>query len=64
MPEAKPRDQWTADDYRTHTEDARRSARYKFAQERIKRIVNGYPPFTDEQLSGLAVLLTPEAASE
>jgi hypothetical protein len=39
------------------TEEARRSARYKFAADRIKRIVDGMPPLTDEQLSKLAVLL-------
>jgi hypothetical protein len=39
------------------TENARRAARFKFAQDRIKRIVDGMPPLTDEQLSKLAVLL-------
>lgn len=57
---AKPRDEWTPDDWRDATEDARRSARYRFAQDRIKRIVDGMPPLTDEQLSRLAVLLQPE----
>jgi hypothetical protein len=45
------------------TENARRAARFKFAQDRIKRIVDGMPPLTDEQLSKLAVLLQPERAS-
>jgi len=39
------------------TENARRAARFKFAQDRIKKIVDGMPPLTDEQLSKLAVLL-------
>ena len=39
------------------TEKARRAARYTFAQKRIKKIVDGMPPLTDEQLSKLAVLL-------
>ena len=39
------------------TEPARRAARYKFARDRIKRIVDGMPPLTDEELSSLAVLL-------
>jgi hypothetical protein len=39
------------------TEPARRAARYKFAQDRIRKIVDGMPPLTDEQLSKLAVLL-------
>jgi hypothetical protein len=56
----KPRDEWTAEDWRDATEDARRSARYRFAEDRIKRIVDGMPPLTDEQLSKLAVLLQPE----
>ena len=38
-------------------EDARRLSRFKAAEERIKRIVDGMPPLTDEQLSRLAVLL-------
>ena len=58
----KPRDQWTADEWRDNTEEARRSARYKFAEDRIKRIVAGMPPLTEEQLTRLAVLLHPEAA--
>ena len=39
------------------TENARRAARFKFAQDRIRKIVDGMPPLTDEQLSTLAVLL-------
>ena len=41
------------------TENARRAARYTFAAKRIKKIVDGMPPLTDEQLSKLAVLLHP-----
>jgi hypothetical protein len=48
-----------AEDRAAATEPARRAARFKFAQERIKRIVDGMPPLTDEQLSKLAVLLRP-----
>lgn len=61
MPDTKPRDEWTSDDYRGATEDARRASRYKFAAERIKKIVDGMPPLSDEQLSKLAVLLRPGA---
>ena len=43
------------------TEPARRAARFKFAQDRIKKIVDGMPPLTNEQLSKLAVLLQPGA---
>jgi len=55
--DTKPRSEWTAADYREHTEAARRSSRFKFAEERIRKIVAGWPPLTGEQLEGLAVLL-------
>lgn len=45
-------------------EDARRNARYTFAQRRIKKIVDGMPSLTDEQLSSLAVLLHPGDGGE
>jgi hypothetical protein len=47
----------TEEERRRQTEEARRSARYKFAADRIKRIVDGAPPLTDEQRTKLAVLL-------
>lgn len=52
MPDTKPREQWTADDYRERTVEARRQARYKFAADRIKRIIDGSPPLTDDQRAG------------
>jgi hypothetical protein len=55
----KPRDQWTTEEWRDTTEDARRSARFKFAADRIRRIVDGAPPLTDEQRAKLALLLHP-----
>ena len=58
-PVAKPREEWTAEDWRETSENGRRAARYKFAEDRIRRIVDGMPPLTDEQLSRLAVLLQP-----
>jgi hypothetical protein len=61
---SKSRDEWTPDQWRDATEEARRSARYKFAEDRIRRIVAGMPPLSEEQLSRLAVLLHPEAANE
>jgi hypothetical protein len=39
------------------TESARRAARFKFAQDRIRKIVDGMPPLTDEQLAKLVALL-------
>ncbi len=46
------------------TEDARRAARFKFAEDRIQKMADGLPAFTDEQLTKLAVLLRPETAGE
>lgn len=54
---AKPRDERTPEDWRETTEPGRRAARFKAAEDRIRRIVDGAPPLTDEQLSRLAVLL-------
>jgi hypothetical protein len=39
------------------TVHARRQARYKAAENRIKKIVDGAPPLTDEQRDRLALLL-------
>jgi hypothetical protein len=50
----------TTPDRAAATENARRAARYKFAQARIKKIVSGLPPLSDEQLAKLAILLQPE----
>jgi hypothetical protein len=58
---SKPRDQWTAEEWREVTEGARRRARFKYAEARIKRIVDQMPAFTPEELAKLAVLLHPEA---
>jgi hypothetical protein len=57
VPDVKPREEWTADDYREKTVEARRQARYKFAADRIRRIIDGSPPLTDAQRARLAVLL-------
>jgi hypothetical protein len=56
-------EQQTPDQLADHREDARRNARYTYAQRRIQKIVDGMPPLTDEQLTSLAVLLHPEHAS-
>ena len=47
----------SAEEMSAALEDARRQARFKAAEERIKRIVDGAPPLTEDQLSKLAVLL-------
>jgi hypothetical protein len=36
---------------------ARREARFRYAQERIRKIVEGAPPLTQEQRDKLAALL-------
>jgi hypothetical protein len=55
----KPRDQWTPEDYRAVTEDARRISRFKAAEERIRKIVDAAPPLTPEQRERLSLLLHP-----
>jgi hypothetical protein len=47
----------TAEEWREQTEEARRAARYRFASDRIRKIVDGMPPLTGEQRSKLALLL-------
>jgi hypothetical protein len=55
----RSRDEWTPEQWREATEEARRSARFKFAEDRIKRIVAGWPPLTEQQRERLALLLNP-----
>lgn len=43
------------------TEDARRAARYHYAERRIKQIASGEPPLTDQQRADLAAILSPAA---
>jgi hypothetical protein len=47
----------TTEQRQQQTEEARRQARYKAAEGRIKKIVDAMPPLTDDQLAKLAVLL-------
>jgi hypothetical protein len=54
---AAPDSDSRTEDHVAATEPARRAARFKFAQDRIRKIVDGMPPLTEEQLSSLAVLL-------
>lgn len=51
----------TPEQIREATEHARRMARYGHARERIRKIVDGAPPLTQEQRSSLALLLTGSA---
>lgn len=58
MPEPRhPRGQ-TREQWLRRTENARREARFRFARERIGKIVAGAPPLTAEQRAELARLLT------
>lgn len=47
----------TPEERREATEPAPLAARYKYAEDRIQRIVDGMPPLTDEQLSRLAAII-------
>jgi hypothetical protein len=61
---AGPRTQETLEQRQQRTENARRSARFKYAQDRIRRITGAAPPFTDEQLAKLVVLLQGGSGAE
>lgn len=47
-------EQWLAT-----TENARRQARYRYAEQRVRKIVTGAPALTDEQRATLAAILSP-----
>jgi hypothetical protein len=49
----------SAAEWAAQTENARRQSRYRAAEERIRRIVDGAPPLTAEQRARLAALLSP-----
>jgi hypothetical protein len=59
----KPREQWTAEDYRAATEEARRESRFRHAEARIRRIAEAEPPLTPEQRDRLAALLLHSGAA-
>jgi len=44
-------------DQRAHLKRARREHRYRAAQERIRKIVEGAPPLTGDQSERLAAIL-------
>jgi hypothetical protein len=50
---------WTPEQWLQATENARREARFRFARERIDKIVSGTPPLTDRQRVELARRLLP-----
>lgn len=47
----------TTEERRAATLNARREARYRFAADRIRKIVDGMPPLTETQRARLAALL-------
>ena len=57
MPSTIPREQW-----RERTEKARREARYKHAEQRVRKIAGGAPALTEEQRAKLARILVGEPA--
>lgn len=52
----------TVEDRRTATTNARRESRFKFAEERIRRIVAAAPPLTQTQKAKLAAILLDDEA--
>lgn len=46
------------------SDEARRNSRYHFARERIRKIVDGWPPLSAEQREQLALLLHPGGSGE
>jgi hypothetical protein len=58
----QPRD-LTAEEWLHRTENARRAARYRAAEERVRKIAAGDPPLTVEQRARLARLLLPGGAA-
>jgi hypothetical protein len=53
-PRPETREQW-----QQATENARREARYKHAEDRVRKIAAGTPVLTDQQLAALAAILVP-----
>jgi hypothetical protein len=53
-PRAQTREQWLQ-----LTEKARREARFRFAEDRVRKIAAGAPPLTDQQRAKLAAILAP-----
>jgi hypothetical protein len=50
---------WTREQWLQATENARREARYRHAEQRVRKILDGMPPLTVEQRARLARLLLP-----
>jgi hypothetical protein len=53
------RDLPTSEERREATEPARLAARFKYAEDRIRKIVDAAPPLTAAQRERLALLLRP-----
>jgi hypothetical protein len=53
-PRPQTREQWAQ-----RTEHARREARYKHAEDRVRKIARGTPALTDQQRAKLAAILAP-----
>jgi hypothetical protein len=53
----------TREEWAAHTEPARRIARFRFARDKVRKIIDGKPELTDEELLALAALLAEAAAA-
>jgi hypothetical protein len=53
-PRPQSREQWLQ-----QTENGRREARYKHAEDRVRKIATGTPALTDQQRAKLAAILVP-----
>jgi hypothetical protein len=56
---ASPRRDLSPQQWLERTESARREARYRAAEQRVRKIVAGAPPLTAEQRAKLAAMLVP-----
>jgi hypothetical protein len=59
MPGSSQARDLTAEDWLARTENARREARYRAAQQRVRKIAAGQPALTDHQRAELARILAP-----
>jgi hypothetical protein len=59
MPGSHPQRPQTREQWQQATENARREARYKHAEDRVRKIVAGAPALTDQQRATLAAILVP-----
>jgi hypothetical protein len=59
MPGSHRRRPQTREQWQQATENARREARYKHAEVRVRKIADGDPALTNQQRANLAAILVP-----